>query len=85
VAKLLATQDLQMASPPVVGSFDTSGQQSLAIHTVAFGAHNNLLKNTAAVGGGLYFRADTAASLKQALESILANVETRAASCVLQP
>ncbi len=85
VAKLLATQDLQMASPPVVGSFDTSGQQSLAIHTVAFGAHNNLLKNTAAVGGGLYFRADTAASLKQALESILANVESRAASCVLQP
>ena len=85
VAKLLATQDLQMASPPVVGAFDTSGQQSLAIHTVAFGSHNNLLKNTAAVGGGLYYRADTAASLKQALESILDNVETRAASCVLSP
>jgi type IV pilus assembly protein PilY1 len=85
VAKLLANQDLQMATPPVVGAFDTSGQQSLAIHTVAFGFNSNLLKNTAAVGGGLYYRADNAAALKQAVETILDNVETRAAACVLQP
>ena len=85
VAKLLANQDLQMATPPVVGDFDTSGQQSLAIHTVSYGFNSNLLKNTAAVGGGLYFRADNAVSLKQAIESILDNVETRAASCVLSP
>jgi type IV pilus assembly protein PilY1 len=85
VAKLLANQDLQMASPPVVGDFDTSGQQSLTIHTVAYGFNSNLLKNTAAVGGGLYYTADSAASLKQALENILDNVETRAASCVFQP
>jgi len=85
VAKLLANQDLQMASPPVVGDFDTSGQQSLTIHSVAYGFNSNLLKNTAAVGGGLYYRADNAASLKQALENILDNVEVRAASCVFQP
>jgi type IV pilus assembly protein PilY1 len=85
VAKLLANQDLQMNDPPVVGAFDTSGQQSLTVHGVAYGFNSNLLKNTAAVGGGLYFTADSAVSLKQALETILDNVETRAASCVVQP
>jgi type IV pilus assembly protein PilY1 len=83
VAKLLATQDLQRNTPAVVGDFDTSGQQSLAVHAVGYGLNSNLLKNTAAVGGGLYYTADSPAALKQALQSILANVQTRAATCTL--
>ncbi len=83
VAKLLATQDLQRSTPPVVGEFDTSGKQSLTVHTVGYGLHSNLLKHTAAVGGGLYFSADNAAALQQALQAILADVQTRAATCTL--
>ncbi|HEX8706203.1 MAG TPA: hypothetical protein VF815_45635 [Myxococcaceae bacterium] len=85
VAKLLANQDLQMASPPVVGNFDTTGQQSLTVHTVGYGIQSNLLKNTAAVAGGLHFSTDNAAALKQALQSILANVQTRASTCAVYP
>jgi type IV pilus assembly protein PilY1 len=83
VAKLLATQDLQRNTPAVVGEFDTSGQQSLAVHTVGYGWNSNLLKNTAAVGGGLYFTADHPAALQQALQAIMAQVQTSAASCTL--
>lgn len=85
VAKLLHNQDLQVASPPVVGDFDTSGTQNLTIHTVGFGINSNLLKSTAAVGGGLYFSADNATALKQALQSIVADVQTRAATCTYYP
>jgi type IV pilus assembly protein PilY1 len=83
VAKLLSTRDLQRNTPDVVGDFDTSGQQSLTVHTVGYGWNSNLLKNTAAVGGGLYYTADHPAALKQALQAILANVQTRAATCTL--
>ncbi len=65
----------------MVGSFNTASQQSLTVHTVGFGIHSNLLKNTAAVGGGLYYSTDNAAALKQALQNILSNVDTRAATC----
>jgi type IV pilus assembly protein PilY1 len=85
VAKLLANQDLQRAAPPVVGSFDTTGPQSLTVHTVGFGFQSNLLKNTAAVGSGLYYTTDTAAGLTQALQSISANVQARANTCRLYP
>jgi type IV pilus assembly protein PilY1 len=85
VAKVLAHQDLQMASPPVVGDFDTRGQQSLVVHTVAYGFHSNLLKNTAAVSGGLYSTADDASSLRKALRKILKDVQARASSCVMYP
>jgi type IV pilus assembly protein PilY1 len=83
VAKLLAHQDLQRSTPDVVGDFDTSGKQSLAVHAVGYGWHSNLLKNTAAVGDGLYYTADHPAALRQALQDILANVQTRAATCTL--
>jgi type IV pilus assembly protein PilY1 len=83
VAKLLANKDLQRSTPDVVGDFDTSGQQSLTVHTVGYGINSNLLKNTAAVGGGLYYTADNTATLRQALQDILANVQTRAATCTL--
>jgi type IV pilus assembly protein PilY1 len=85
VAKMLATQDLQMNSPAIVGDFDTSGQQSLTIHTVGYGINSNLLKNTAAVGGGTYQTADNAPALKQALQNVLNDVQSRAASCVFTP
>jgi type IV pilus assembly protein PilY1 len=85
VAKLLASQDLQQASPAVVGDFDTSGRQSLRIHTVAYGAHNSLLKNTALVGGGLYFNAADASTLEASLTEILNDVQVRATTCAIQP
>jgi type IV pilus assembly protein PilY1 len=83
VAKLLATQDLQRNTPAVVGEFDTSGQQRLAVHAVGYGWHSNLLKNTAAVGGGQYHSVSDAAGLRQALQAILADVQTRAEACTL--
>jgi type IV pilus assembly protein PilY1 len=85
VAKVLATYDLQQNTPPVVGDFDTSGPQRLTIHTVGYGINSNLLKNTAAVGGGLYYSAETPAALEQALQNILADIETRGASCTHVP
>ncbi|MFL5359124.1 pilus assembly protein PilY [Archangium sp.] len=80
VAKLLATQDLQRASPTAVGDFDTSGRQSLTIHAIGFGVNANILKNAARVGGGLYHQANDGAGLKQALEEIIANVNRRSTS-----
>jgi len=71
VAKLLAQQDLQRADPPVVGNFDTSGQQSLRIHTIGYGHASNLLRNTAVVGNGLYFTAWDPETLRSALRGIL--------------
>ncbi|WP_157232097.1 hypothetical protein [Hyalangium minutum] len=85
VAKLLATQDLQQSSPAVVGDFDTSGRQSLRIHTVGYGAPNNLLKNTAQVGGGLYFTASDASALEASLTEILNDVQVRSTTCAIQP
>ncbi len=83
VAKLLATQDLQRSTPAVVGDFDTSGLQSLKVHTVGYGWHSNLLKNTAAVGGGLYYTADHPEALKQALQALVAHVQTQSTTCIL--
>ncbi|HEX8699718.1 MAG TPA: hypothetical protein VF815_12820 [Myxococcaceae bacterium] len=83
VAKLLANQDLQRHTPDVVGDFDTSGKQSLRVHTVGYGWHSNLLKNTAAVGGGIYYTADHPGALKQALQALVAHVQAQASTCVL--
>ena len=80
VAKLLATQDLQRASPAMVGDLDTSGRQSLTIHAIGFGVNANILKNAARVGGGLYHQANDGAGLKLALQDIIANVDRRATS-----
>ncbi len=80
VAKMLYEQDLQRSSPAQVGDFNTAGKQSLSTYTVGFGVNSNLLKHTAEVGGGLYYTADDAASLKQALLDIINNVQTRATS-----
>ncbi|HYH99380.1 pilus assembly protein PilY [Hyalangium sp.] len=77
VAKLLYEQDLQSNSPPIVGDFDTSGKQSLRVYTVGFGINSNLLRNTAEVGGGLYYTADDAPSLKQALLDIVSSSSTQ--------
>jgi type IV pilus assembly protein PilY1 len=85
VAKLLASRDLQQATPAVVGAFDTSGRQSLRIHTVGYGAPNNLLKNTAQVGGGLYFTASDPSGLEASLTEILNDVQVRSTTCALQP
>jgi type IV pilus assembly protein PilY1 len=85
VAKLLSTMDLQNAIPPVIGDFSTIGVQSLRVHTVGYGINSNLLRNTAAAGGGLHYSADDALSLKQALQSILGDVQRRAATCTLIP
>ena len=85
VAKLLATQDLQRNEPPVVGNFDTSGRQSLRIHTISFGVTNNLLRNTAAVGNGLYFTAPDADTLQTAVRSILCQSGARTSACPATP
>jgi type IV pilus assembly protein PilY1 len=81
VAKLLYEQDLQRYTPAVIGDFDTSGRQNVSTFTVGFGIQSNLLVNTAAVGGGQYYTADSTASLRQALQSIISTVQTRAALC----
>jgi type IV pilus assembly protein PilY1 len=80
VAKLLANQDLQQRSPPVVGDFNTAGKQTVSTYTVGFGINSNLLRHTAEVGNGLYYTADNAPALKQALLDIISNVVTRATS-----
>ncbi|MFL5346794.1 MAG: pilus assembly protein PilY [Hyalangium sp.] len=80
VAKMLYTQDLQANTPPVVGDFNTAGKQSVITYAVGFGTSSNLLKSAADVGGGLFYTADDAASLKQALLDIINNVQTRATS-----
>jgi type IV pilus assembly protein PilY1 len=85
VAKLLHTQDLQRNEPPVVGDFDTSGMQTLRIHTIAYSFQSNLLKNTALVGGGLYFTAHDATALRESLLCILSNPDTQTAVCAPTP
>jgi len=80
VAKMLANQDLQRNTPPVVGDFNTAGKQTVSTFTVGFGINSNLLRNTALVGNGLYYTADNAAALKQALLEIISTVQTRATS-----
>jgi type IV pilus assembly protein PilY1 len=80
VAKLLYEQDLQRNTPPVVGDFNTAGKQTLITYTVGFGINSNLLKNTADVGGGIYYTADDGAGLKAALLDIISNVQTRSTS-----
>jgi type IV pilus assembly protein PilY1 len=83
VAKLLYEQDLQRYTPTVIGDFDTSGSQSVTTYAVGFGINSNLLMNTAAVGGGQYYTAYDTATLKQAVQAILSNVQTRAALCTV--
>jgi type IV pilus assembly protein PilY1 len=85
VAKLLATQELQHREPPVVDNFDTSGQQSLRIHSISYGATNNLLRNTAAVGNGLYFTATDPDTLQAALRGILCSSGARTSACPATP
>ncbi|HLL06828.1 MAG TPA: pilus assembly protein PilY [Myxococcaceae bacterium] len=80
VARMLANQDLQRNTPPVVGDFNTAGKQTVSTYTVGFGINSNLLRNAAHVGGGLYYTADNAAALKQALLEIINTVQTRATS-----
>ncbi|HEX8701912.1 MAG TPA: pilus assembly protein PilY, partial [Myxococcaceae bacterium] len=48
--------------------------------TVGFGINSNLLRNTAQVGNGLYYSADNAQGLKNALLEIINVVVTRATS-----
>ena len=80
VAKLLANNDLQRRTPPVVGDFNTAGKQTINTYTVGFGINSNLLRYTAEVGNGLYYSADNAEGLKTALLDIINNVVTRATS-----
>ncbi len=80
VAKFLYEKDLQRNSPPQVGDFNTAGKQSLITYTVGFGVTSNLLRNAADVGGGLYYTAHDADTLRDALLAIIANVQTRATS-----
>jgi type IV pilus assembly protein PilY1 len=77
VAQFLHTQDLQRSTPPIVGDFDTSGQQSLTVHTIALGFQSNFLQHTAEVGGGLYYSVNDGESLRQALYALVGAVATR--------
>ncbi|EAU67839.1 hypothetical protein STIAU_3108 [Stigmatella aurantiaca DW4/3-1] len=85
VAKLLASSDLHMNFPPVAGDLDTSGQQSLRVHTIGFGIDSNLLKNTADVGKGLYATADDAASLTNAILNAIAAQDIRRTTALASP
>ena len=85
VAKLLATRDLQDTTPAVVGNFDTSGQQSLRVFTVAYAMNSNLLKHTAPVGHGTYYTAEDGSSLQLALQSIIYTVKSSAPACTGTP
>ncbi|MDC0711644.1 pilus assembly protein PilY [Stigmatella sp. ncwal1] len=78
VAKLLYTNDLQRSTPPVVGNLDTSGHQSVSVYTMNLGVGSNLLKNAAAVGGGLYFPVNGVAALEQALQEAIAHAKGKA-------
>ncbi|WP_238536527.1 type IV pilin biogenesis protein [Stigmatella aurantiaca] len=71
VAKLLHTNDLQASVPPVVGDFDTSGMQSVNVYTVGLGIDSNLLRNAANEGGGLSYRVNDVAGLKQAIQEVI--------------
>ena len=61
----------------VVGDFNTDGKQTISTFTVGFGINSNLLRHTAQVGNGLYYSADNAQGLKQALLDIINVVQTR--------
>ncbi|HEX8706566.1 MAG TPA: pilus assembly protein PilY, partial [Myxococcaceae bacterium] len=80
VAKLLANHDLQHNTPAVVGDLNTDGKQTVSTYTVGFGINSNLLRNTAQVGNGLYYSADNAQGLKNALLEIINVVVTRSTS-----
>ncbi|KFE62630.1 hypothetical protein DB31_3744 [Hyalangium minutum] len=82
VAQFLHNWDLQSNNPPIVGEFDTSGRQSLTIHTIALGFQSNFLQHTAEVGGGLYSSVNDGGGLRQALYELLSvpgAAQTRAA------
>ena len=79
VAKFLHTQDLHQ--DPVPSPLDFSGRQSLDIYGVTFNADSNLLRSaTEQWGGGLYFTAQNATTLKDAITEAIANIEARATS-----
>ncbi|HYX90501.1 MAG TPA: pilus assembly protein PilY, partial [Myxococcaceae bacterium] len=85
VAKFLNTKDLQYNNPAIVPltdpPFDTSGRQSMDVYGVSFDADSNLLRSaTEKWGGGLYFSAQSSATLKDALTEAIANIEARATS-----
>jgi type IV pilus assembly protein PilY1 len=80
VAKFLANQDLQQTSPATVGDFNSAGKQSMSVYTIGFGLDSNLLRNTAEVGGGAYYTANDAKTLKDAILEIIRTVQTRATS-----
>jgi type IV pilus assembly protein PilY1 len=85
VAKLLWEQDLQRSSPPVIGDFNTQGKQSLRVHTIGFGTQSNLLRNTAAVGGGQFYSVDDGMNLLQALRELSNTTGTRMRTTTLTP
>ncbi|SEU32290.1 hypothetical protein [Stigmatella erecta] len=58
-----------------MGDLDTSGLQSVTVHTVGLGIDSNLLRNAAYLGGGAYATAQTVDGLQQAIEAAIA-IET---------
>ncbi len=71
VAKLLSTRDL---------AYNFPGEQRLRIHTIGFGAPNNLLRNAALVGGGSYSVAQDGAELSAALLDRIRDVPAQPAT-----
>ncbi|HYX90578.1 MAG TPA: hypothetical protein VE782_03400, partial [Myxococcaceae bacterium] len=79
VAKFLHTHDLHQ--DPVPPPLDFSGRQPLDIYGIALNSDSNLIRSaTEKWGGGLYFTAQSAATLKDALNDAIANIEARATS-----
>ena len=83
---MLYQQDLQVNTPGARwGTSTPRASRASVTYTVGFGVNSNLLKNTAEVGGGLYFTADNGPALQQALQSIITDVQTRSESCSITP
>lgn len=71
IAAFLWTQDLRP---------DLNGKQSIATYTIGFGTNanaNQLLASAAKVGGGKYFPASGSAAVREALLSILDDINSR--------
>ena len=74
VAKWFYEKDLQTKP---AGGLPMDGTQRMVTYTVGFGVDHPLLKNTAAVAGGLYFTANDATALEAALLSVVSDVNKR--------
>lgn len=66
--------------PAMNDSANQPVKNNIVTYTVGFSLDNQLLKDTAALGGGLYFTANDTTQLLQSLLNITANIQARTAT-----